>query len=461
MPGGLMSLLAVGAQDQYIHVGPEMSYFKQVVRKCTNFSMESVRQSFLTKPTLDQSRSTFSCRISRIGDLLQQIYLSFELPNIYSDDKVRFRWIKNIANYMIYSYSIRVDTQLIDQRWGEWLDVWNELTMNQEKKYAYDRMTGNEEAYANPKSYKPLVTIRNNRLTYSMYPKALSTEYPSIRKRRFFVPLEFWFTKNPSLALPLIALQYQNIEVSIELRGIEELYQVYDERTGMYMSPSEFRSKPYNSGVNVNIGHFLSFEGTNTTTRIDLNAYLECNFIFLDEPERRVIASTNTDMLVERVYRTEKEGIYAQNTVDLVIANPVKEIIWLMRRTDAYRYNEWANFTAKHPENMYFPILATARMLWNGLERFEEKPAAYFQLLQPYQHHTSAPREGIYNYSFAVYPEKVQPSGSFNASMIQKIQLYLTTEQYPDVTDYQVVVYTVYYNIFRIMSGQGGMVFQS
>lgn len=456
-----MSLLAVGAQDQYIHVGPEMSYFKQVTRKCTNFSMESVRQSFLTKPVLDQSRASYSCRISRIGDLLQQIYLSFELPNIYSDEQVRFRWIKNVANYMIYSYSIRVDTQLIDQRWGEWLDVWNELTMNQEKKYAYDRMTGNEEAYANPKSYKPLVTVRNNRLTYSTYPKATSPEYPSIRKRRFFVPLDFWFTKNPSLALPLIALQYQNIEVTVELRGIEELYQVYDERMGMYMSPGEFRTKHYHSGIDVSIGRFLSFDGQNNAPRVDLNAYLECNFIFLDEPERRVIASANADMLVERVYRTEKEGIYAQNTVDLVISNPVKEIIWLMRRTDANKYNEWGNFTAHHPENMYFPILSTARMLWNGLERFEEKPAAYFQLLQPYQHHTSAPREGIYNYSFALYPEKVQPSGSFNASMIQKIQLYLTTEQYPDVTDYQAVVYTVYYNIFRIMSGQGGMVFQS
>ena len=456
-----MSLLAVGAQDQYIHIGPEMSYFKQVVKRCTNFSMESVRQSFLTKPVLDSSRSSFTCRISRIGDLLQQIYLSFELPNIYSDDKVRFRWIKNIANYMLYSYSIRVDTQLVDQKWGEWLDVWNELTMNQEKKYAYDRMTGNEEAYANPKSYLPMVTIRNNRLTYSMYPKALSPEYPSIRKRRFFVPLDFWFCKNPSLALPLIALQYQNIEVTIEMRGIDELYQVFDERSGLYMSPSEFKTKPHNADIDVSIQRFLSFDGQGNSERIDLDAYLECNFIFLDEPERRVIASANTDFLVERVYRTEKEGIMAQNTVDLVIANPIKEIVWLMRRTDANKYNEWGNFTAKHPENMYYPILKSARMLWNGLERIEEKPAAYFQLLQPYQHHTSAPREGIYTLSFALYPEKNQPSGSFNASMIQKIQLYLTTEQYPDVQEYEVVVYSVYYNIFRVMSGQGGMVFQS
>jgi hypothetical protein len=161
------------------------------------------------------------------------------------------------------------------------------------------------------------------------------------------------------------------------------------------------------------------------------------------------------------VYRTEQEGILTQKTVDLVIANPIKEVVWFLRRTDAYRYNDWYNFTAIHPENTNYPIMSSAKMLWNGLERIEEKPAAYYQLVQPYQHHTSAPRDGIYCCSFALYPEKVQPSGSFNASMIQKIQLYLTTETYPEPHEYQVVVYTVYYNIFRVMSGQGGMVFQS
>lgn len=463
-----MSLLAVGAQDQYIHVGPEMSYFKQVYRRCTNFSMESVRQTFLTKPVLDASRASFTCRVSRIGDLLQQLYLSFELPNIYSNDRLQFRWIKNIANHMLYSYSIRIDTQLIDQKWGEYMDVWNELTLNQEKKYAYDRMTGNTEDYANPKSYLPMVTIRNNRLTYSTYPKAMSQEVPSIRKRRFFIPLDFWFCKNPALALPCIALQYQNIEVTIEVRGIEELYQVYDERKGLYMSPTEYRLQPWYNGEDVSIRRFLSFAGDESNSRIDLDAYLECNFIFLDEPERRAIASANADFLIERVYRTEKEGIFGQNTIDLVIANPVKEVIWLMRRVDAHRYNEWGNFTAMYPENANFPILKSAKMMWNGLDRIEEKPAAYFQLLQPWQHHTSAPRDGIYTYSFAIYPEKVQPSGTFNASTIQKIQLYLTTEQYTmpglphlDSEEYQAVVYTVYYNIFRVMSGQGGMVFQS
>lgn len=158
----------------------------------------------------------------------------------------------------------------------------------------------------------------------------------------------------------------------------------------------------------------------------------------------------------------EKGGILSQNTIDLVISNPVKEVIWITRRSDASQYNEWGNFTAAYPENPNFPILASAKMLWNGMERMEEKPAAYFQLLQPFQHHTSSPREGIYTYSFAIYPEKIQPSGSFNASMISKIQLYVTTENYdPTPAEYEIVIYTVYYNIFRVMSGSGGMVFQS
>ena len=459
MPGGLMSLLAVGAQDQYISMGPEMSYFKQVYRKHTNFSMESVRMSFLTKPVIDTTRTTYTCRISRIGDLLQQIYLSFELPDIYSDDHMRFRWIRNISNYMLYTYSVRIDTQLIDQRWGEWNDVWNELTLNQEKKYAFDRMSGNTEEFSNPKSLRPLVTIINNRLYYSYYPAA-SRDQPSIRRKRMYVPLDFWFTKNPSLALPLVALQYQNVEVTIELRSINELYQLYDERTGRYMSPSLYSMQPGNSGKDVSIRRFLSFDGNGAST-IDLNAHLECNFYFLDEPERRSIAANNADFLIERVYRNEKGGIYTQNTIDLVVANPIKEVVWITRRSDAPLYNEWANFTATYPENPNFPILASAKMLWNGMERMEEKPAAYFQLLQPFQHHTSSPREGIYSYSFALYPEKLQPSGSFNASMIRKIQLYVTTEAYPDISEYEVVIYSVYYNVFRVMSGSGGMVFQS
>ena len=253
-------------------------------------------------------------------------------------------------------------------------------------------------------------------------------------------------------------MQYQNVEITLELRGIDELYQVYEPSLGKHVSPTYYRELHPNEDVS--ISRFLRFNGSGPST-IDLDGYLECNFVFLDEPERRAIAGKNSDFLVERVYRIEKGGIAAQNTIDLQVANPIKEIIWITRRSDATRFNEHANFTAKHPENQDYPLLASAKMIWNGLDRIEEKPAAYYSMIQPFQHHTSSPREGIYAMSFSIYPEKLQPSGSFNASMIQRIQLYVTTVPYSDIREIEVVVYCLYYNIFRVMGGSGGMVFQS
>lgn len=457
MAGGLMQLIAVGAQDQYMTASPEFSYFRAVIKRHSNFAMESVRQTFLTKPVLEASTTSYTCRIGRIADLLGEVYLSFQLPDIYSDDKFRFQWIPNLAYHMIESYSVRVDTQLIDQGYGEWLDVWNELSMQPGKRYAHDRMIGNVEEFTSPKSLDIRVIVENNSVRYSYYPEG-TADTPSIQGRRFFVPLPFWFSRNPSLALPLVALQYQVVEITIEFKSIESLYQLYDERTDKYISPNAYRER-YGSttpGLNVSISNFTRFGG-NGPSSVDLDAYLECNFIFLDEAERRTIASKSMDFLIERVYRSRHDGIRGQGTLDLVFSNPVKEIVWFTRRADVRTYNSWSNFTATIPENHVAPILSTAKFLWNGLERLEEKPSTYFNLIQPYQHHTASPREGVYAYSFAIFPEKHQPSGSFNASMVNKVQMYVTTTD--PSNEYEMVVFGLYYNIFRVMGGRGDMVF--
>lgn len=477
MAGGVMQLVAVGAQDQFISGSPEISYFKMVYKRHTNFSMESVRQTFSTKPTLDVPRNTFVCRINRVADLLQEVYLSVEIPNIYSSDKFRFRWVENLANYMIYSCAVRIDTQLIDQSWGEWMDVWNELSLSTDKKTAYDKLTGNVEEFVNPKRLDPYVIIDNNNISYSSYPIGGRTiENPSIKGRRLFIPLPFWFTKNPGLALPLIALQYQNIDITIEFRGIEELYQLFDIETGLYISPDEYRRKYLNlniakynedfiSGVennDVGVQRFLVPLGadySSLNSYIDIDAYLECNYIFLDESERKSMAAQSHDYLIERVYRIDREGVINQGTIDLVLQNPVKEIVWITRRGDAAKYNSWGNFTNSLIKLPNYPILKTAKILWNGMERFEEKGPEYFNYIQPFQYHTRCPKDGIYVYSFALYPEKPQPSGTFNASTINKIQMYVTTNPVLGDYEYEFIFYSVYYNVFRVMSGSGGMVF--
>lgn len=448
MPGGVMQLVATASQDKYVTGSPEMSYFKAVYKRHTNFAMESIKQTFLTKPMLTPSTNTYTCKIGRIADMLQDVYFCVRLPDIYADALTQFRWIRNIGQYMIYSYAIRLDTQLIDQGYGEWMDIWTELTGDMERMSSYNIMIGNTEDMHNPVNPNPKVVITNNRLTYVQYPVATSTT-PSIKGRRLAIPLPFWFTKNPSLALPLVALQYQFVEITLEIRSINDLYQLYDESSKTWVSPEKYKQR--NPTEQVDIGRFLNFT-SDAPSQIDLDGFLECNFIFLDDAERRSMASQQIDLLVERVYRKEIGNTGNNFTIDLYIANPVKELIWFARRDDISSTNDWTNFTNKGA-----PIMKTSKIIWNGLDRIEEKDEFYFNKIQPYQHHTNSARDGLYCYSFAVYPEKWQPSGSFNASAINRIQLYTTANNM--TTGYTYYVYTLYYNVFRVIGGTGGMVF--
>lgn len=490
MGGGVMQLATLGTQDQYISGSPDISFFKFIYKRHTNFSMESVRQTFNTKPTLDVKSNIFTCRINRVADLLQDVFMSVQLPKIFSSDKFRFRWVDNISNYMILNASIRIDTQLIDQLWGEWMDIWNELSMSTDKREGYNKISGNTAAFNNPTSPASYIIIDNNNVSYSSYPIAgKTTDFPSINSRRLFLPLPFWFTKNPGLAIPLIALQYQNVDITIEFRGIEELYQIYYATDNRYYSPAEYRrltapniNRPrpiaadkVNDEIvgdnivneDVSIQRFLvplSVSYANVSSSIDIDAYIECNFVFLDELERKTIAIQSNDYLIERVVRIDKEGIGASGTIDLVLQNPIKELVWVARRGDMNRFNAWSNYTNSFTNQEDSHILKSAKLLWNGMERFEEKPPEFFNYIQPFKYHTRCPREGIYCYSFALYPEKLQPSGSFNASTINKIQMYVTTN--PPIVlsgetsyDYEFVFYAIYYNIFRVMSGSGALMF--
>jgi Major capsid protein N-terminus/Large eukaryotic DNA virus major capsid protein len=456
MPGGVMQLVSLGTQDQYLTGSPSFSYFKNVMRTHTNFAMESVMQTFANKPVLDVNGATFTCRVQRIADLLQDIYLCFTLPDIYSNDTYRFRWIKNIAQVMISQCSVRLDSQLIDQSYGDWMEIWNELALDTGKRTAFDRMVGNVEDFIAPRMLDPQVVIINNRMTYVTYPAAKPGQ-PSIKSRQFYIPLPFWFCRNPALALPLVAIQYNILEITIEMRGINELYQVYDISTDEYISPGLYTSR-YGSAP-VSFDNFTRYGGGGPGF-VDLNAYLECNFIFLDNAERQTLATMPLDYLVDRVYRIEKGGLKENNTVDLILNNPVKELVWVLRRSDARDYNEWTNYTKRIPEESNAPIMASARLLWNGLERLQEKPQAFFNMLQPYQYHTNTPRDGIYVYSFSIFPEKHIASGAFNASMINSVQLYLTMNYEASVDpEYEVIVYSRYHNIFRVINGEGRMVF--
>jgi len=480
MPGGLMQLLTVGAQDQYLTISPEKSYFKQVYKRPTNFSMQSVQNTFISTPSLNSSsRVQYTCKIPRVGDLLKDVILTLRLPKIYIPytnvvkiingvpvGQPQFRWIPKIGNYMLYSYSLIGDTQLLDQKWGEYDDIEEDLSGTSDKRGTYERMIGVTPHVSNAQ-YKKTMRINNNTITYVETNYSPNNTTPAIPGRRLHIPLNFWFSKSPDMSLPLVALQYQVMNINIEFRMLEELFQLYDPINNIYISPGKYRSI---YGGNWSISDYLVYGGGGKTI-IDVDPYLECNYIFLDTPERTYIATNSFDCLVENIYRNETSGITNIYTIDLAIANPIKEFIWITRRSDIFNYNDWANYTATIPEDTTQPILSTAKILWNGIDRFDIKYGHYFNLIEPYRYHTSSPREGIYVYSFALTPESIQPSGSYNASTINKTQLFLTVNKFSpttipymnsiDNTEYTVIVYTVYYNIFRVMSGTGSMVFAS
>jgi hypothetical protein len=159
------------------------------------------------------------------------------------------------------------------------------------------------------------------------------------------------------------------------------------------------------------------------------------------------------------VQRIEDGGINNIATTDLIIQNPVKEFVWVYQRNDITSYNDWSNYTDSLTNISTTPILSTAKFMWNGMDRIADKPPEYYNYIQPYQHHTRNPRDGIYVYSFSIFPEKMQPSGSFNASSINKIQMYHTTKIPTNSYNYNVIIFSKYYNVFRVMSGSGAMVF--
>jgi hypothetical protein len=160
MGGGLMQLVAYGAQDIYLTGSPQITFFKVVYRRHTNFAIESIEQTF--NGTVDFGRKV-SCTVSRNGDLIHKVYLQVDLPALSaSGGTATVAWARNIGHVLIDEVSIDIGGQTIDKHYGDWLNIWNELTQNAEKEAGYDLMIGNDEdmisSSASPANTTPAYT---------------------------------------------------------------------------------------------------------------------------------------------------------------------------------------------------------------------------------------------------------------------------------------------------------------
>lgn len=419
-----MQLVAYGAQDIYLTGNPQITFFKVVYRRHTNFAMESIEQTFSGSVELGRR---VTATISRNGDLIKDMWLECTFNTVTAA-------VYGLGNALVKQVEVEIGGQLIDRQYGEWLDVWSELSTPEGKRVGYDAMVGNTAtgiAVAAP---------------------AESTNPTRPPKQNLDVPLMFWFNRNPGLALPLIALQYHEVKINLDLE----------------------------TGGNLSTG--TGKTGT-PTTLTSMKFWVD--YIYLDTDERRRFAQVSHEYLIEQLQFTGDETLAAATKrVDLSFNHPVKELIWVAQTTNQARGSGNA---ATQPCQFTDIGFTSAKLQLNGQDRFQERRPEYFVNVQTYKHHTHMPRANretslrynaeeaisaggadwlvltetnkqyIYVYSFALNPEEHQPSGTCNFSRIDNATLVLTGGSVTGVLK----VFAVNYNVLRIMSGMGGLAYSN
>ncbi len=426
--GGLLQLVATGKQDVFLTGNPQVSWFKQVYRRYTNFAIESKRMYFDGSPDFGQR---ISCLVPRAGDLLGPIFLEINLPALTFTNGTAAQYCNSVGHALIKEISIQIGEQEIDKQNGEFMQINYKLTTPDTKYEAYNYMIGELGDYPAEGLAGPL---------------------------RLQIPLQFWFNKSPGSYLPLLALQYHPVRINIQLRPLKEL---------IYF-PETLYDLTCNDSLPINTSSF----------RIE-NMSMWGDYVFLDVEERRRFVSTPLEYLITQVQYTPKESIIGTATtasIDIDFNHPIKEFIWVLQRSYSALRNEHFNFsnlgysetsTSAAGTQVYRTSKYSEAVLQlDGQDRFDKRRFDYFSIIQPFQRHTSIPYFlYINNYCFALNPEDVQPSGSLNASRIDTIKLQLDMNS--TVADYStegrgetyLTVFAINQNVLRIVDGFGGVLF--
>jgi hypothetical protein len=330
MGGGLMQLVAYGAQDVYLTGNPQITFWKVTYRRYTNFAIESIEQTF--NGQADFGRRV-TCIISRNGDLAYRTYLQITLPEINQlmgnaasvssgQNSVYARWLDFPGEQLIAQVEVEIGGQRIDRQYGDWMHIWNQLTMTSEQQRGYFKMIGNttQLTFITDPSFADVDGPCD-----STAPRQVCAPRNALPETTLYVPFQFWFCTNPGLALPLIALQYHEVKINLDLRPIDEcLWAVTS------LSCNTTQGLP-NLPVNQrNVG-------TPVTATIAYNqslvaASLYVDYVFLDTDERRRFAQNPHEYLITQLQFTGDESVgSSSNKIKLNFNHPVKELIWVVQ----------------------------------------------------------------------------------------------------------------------------------
>ena len=403
MAGGLMQLVAYGAQDVYLTGNPKVTFFQAVYKRHTNFAMENIEQTVNGTPGAD---GRVSVTVARNGDLVADMYVELKAGTAFATDDA---WL---AERAVKDVELSIGGQRIDKHYQKWWRLYSELYLDESKKANYGKMT--------------TTTVSDGKI---------------------FLPLIFFFNRNPGLALPLIALQYHEVRLDFDLS-------------------SAFATVTDGSTFKV-----------------------WANYVYLDTEERRRFAQKGHEYLIEQVQHTGTDTVTAGSEVQkrLSFNHPVKELVWCLDdgsdtwNTSSASPKVTANVLRSATQSNCFigsglsgaPLLAvegatfsedesgtldTFKLVLNGQDRFKEQSGKYFNTVQPFVHHSGAPAPGVYAYSFALKPEEHQPTGSCNFSRIDNAQVAIKAKTGAPTT---LRLFATNYNVLRIQSGMGGLAFSN
>jgi hypothetical protein len=446
MGGGLLQLVAYGAQDVYLTGNPQITFFKVAYRRHTNFALEAIEQTFNGSTSLG---SRVTCQITRNGDLINRVYFvgTIQNTNVAGNAGAINNPIALVPYFglkLLKTIELEIGGQRIDKHYSEWLYIWNELSLPIGKRDGFRLMVGGDR-------YNRSI-ILDAQQTYSVY-----------------VPLEFWFCRNVGLALPLIALQYHEVKINIEFESGANMVDFNANYSDRATALIDSATSPASiSGIKKN-----SELASSPATKVSLaNASLWVDYIFLDTDERRRFAQLSHEYLIEQLQFTGTDTVSGSTnstslkSIRMNFNHPCKELIWVIKPNQSSSANSippyWNNFTTRDADNNYIigknPV-TLAKIQLNGNDRFTERIGSYFNLVQPYQHHEYTPNlfnNGINVYSFAIKPEEHQPSGTLNMSRIDTAVLSLASS-----VSGTIYIFTVNYNVLRILSGMGGLAYSN
>ena len=444
MGGGHIQLIAVGTQDMYLSGNPQMSFFKTVYRRHTNFSMECIEIPH--SGTLSASNGILNFNIGRHGDLLYKTYLEIDLPHQSMIKSVNgySKYGNSTANTYIKQIDMEIGNKLIDRHYGKWYDMRSEIYKD----------------YVINESY---LTNKHIDLNGYLNDKSIKTD-GSPPPLKAYLPFHFWFCKNPGVALPLIALQYHQVDFKVHYRSIKHII----------------------NGTSITDTSDNLIGNLNDVTFIVPTIKLWANYIYLDTEERKRFAQSSHEYIIEQLQFKEHNF---SNEIPLQFNHPIKEIFWVVQNknvisetTDTTKINpiindpinpgfgnngnDYLNYDSNNTafrsylnDDEFNEHFGSAKIVVNGIDRFNPQPAVYFRSIMPYNHNHNIPEKCIYMYSFSLNPEDYQPSGTFNFSKVDSASLQFLGGNV--ATNFNISVFAVNYNVLRIMSGMGGVLFSN